>query len=385
MSRWHRFQEIADLPERAFRKVGKKVTLEGGGGGGTTTSTNYTSNLPEYAKPYFEDVMGRAQGASLTPYQQYGGARVAGFSPDQLASQKMTAGIAASGTPTGMQAGQQMTADAANRTAAYNYDPSLAQYMNVTAGQLGPQLDASSADTVQQFMSPYQQQVVDVEKQAAAREYQIADQMRKAQATRAGAFGGARQAVESAEAQRSLMSQLQGIQSKGSQAAYEQAQQALQAQRSAQMQAGTTNIQSALQAAQSNQQAYADAQRQAEASRQFGATSGLQAAQNLGALGQQMGAMGEAEQKAALERAQALGTVGKEQQAMQQQQLDQAYSDFAAQRDYEQNMINWYNSILRGVPVSMNQSVYQTTPSPSTASQLAGAGIAGLGAYNALK
>jgi hypothetical protein len=257
--------------------------------------------------------------------------------------------------------------------------------MGVAAGQLGPQLDASDTGTVQQFMSPYQQQVVDVEKQAAAREYQIADQMRKSQATRAGAFGGARQAVESAEAQRGLMSQLQGIQAKGSQDAFTQAQQALQAQRSAQMQAGTTNIQSALQAAQSNQQAFQEALRQAEASRQFGATSGLQAAQSLGTMGQQMGAMGETEQKLALERAQALSGVGKEQQAMQQQQLDQAYSDFAAQRDYEQNMINWYNSILRGVPVSMNQSVYQTTPSPSMASQLAGAGIAGLGAYNALK
>jgi hypothetical protein len=70
---------------------------------------------------------------------------------------------------------------------------------------------------------------------------------------------------------------------------------------------------------------------------------------------------------------------------MQQQQLDQAYSDFAAQRDYEQNMINWYNSILRGVPVSMNQSVYQTTPAPSMASQVAGLGLGGLATYNALK
>jgi len=317
----------------------------GGGGGGTTTSTTYTSNLPEYAKPYFEDIMGRAQGASLSPYQAYGGDRVAGFTPYQTSAHQMTKDIATGGTPAGLQAGQQMTTNAANYMSGYNYNPLK-----------GHDLDASNAAHVQQFMSPYMQQVVDVEKQAAAREYQMADQIRQQKAARAGAFGGSRQAVESAEAQRNLMSQLQGIQSKGSQAAYEQAMQALQTQR-----AGS------------------------EASRQFGATSGLQAAQHLGALGQQLGSMGEAEQKLALERAQALSGVGKEQQAQEQQKLDQKYAEFAAQRDYEQNMINWYNSILRGVPVSMNQSVYQTTPAPSTASQIAGLGIAGLGAYNALK
>jgi len=140
-----------------------------------------------------------------------------------------------------------------------------------------------------------------------------------------------------------------------------------------------------MQAATANQQAYADAQRQTEASRQFGATSGLQALGQLGDEAQRLGAMGEAEQKMALERAQALSGVGKEQQALQQQQLDQAYYEFASQRDYEQNMINWYNSILRGTPISMHQKVYQTEPAPSTASQLLGAGLGGLGLYQGLK
>lgn len=361
----------------------KHPGYNGGGGGGQTTSTQYTSNLPEYAKPYFEDIMGRAQGASLTPYQQYGGERVAGFSPYQQASQQMTANIAGAGTPAGLQTGQQIGTDVANRLGGYQYNPSQMGYQHITAGQLGPQLSGASSADIGSFMSPYQQNVVDAQKTAALREYQIADQMRGAQAARAGAFGGARQAVESAEAQRALNSQLQEIQAKGSQDAFAQAQQALQAERSAQMHAGTTNLQAALQAAQQNQQAAMEAQRGTEASRQFGATTGLQAMQQLGTQGQQLGAMGEAEQKLALDRAQALGTAGKEQQAMQQQQLDQAYSDFAAQRDYEQNMINWYNSILRGVPVSMNQSVYQTTPSPSMASQLGGLGLAGLGLYRA--
>jgi hypothetical protein len=379
MSRWGKYQDFADLPEQAFKKLGRRMTLEGGGGGGHTTATTTTSNLPEYAKPYFEDIMNRGQAASLTPHQAYGGQRVAGFSPYQQASQGMTAGIAGAGTPQGLQTGQQIGTDVANRLGGYQFNPSQMGYQSVQAGQLGPQLSGANAANIGAFMSPYQQAVVDTEKSAALREYQIADQMRGSQAARAGAFGGSRQAVESAEAQRGLTSQLQGIQAKGSQDAFSQAQQALQAERSAGMQAGTTNLQAALQAAQNNQQAAMEAQRGTEASRQFSATTGLQAMQQLGAQGQQLGAMGEAEQKLAFDRAQALGGVGKEQQAMQQQQYDQSYADFAAQRDYEQNMINWYNNILRGTPVEMNKTVY--APAPSAASQMAGLGLAGLGAY----
>ena len=513
-------------PERSMANSG------GGGGGGTTTSTQYTSNLPEYAKPYFEDVMGRAQSASLTPYQQYTGERVAGFSPTQAAGQQLATNVGLGGTPNAMLAGQQATGLAASNLAGYNYSPTGASYMgvnapnvdmyqmnqpsdvtgpqlntyqmnqpvsvhaqylqyfqmnqpqNVGAGSVGYNLSSRDTGTVGDFMSPYQQQVVDYEKQAAAREYQIANQVRGAQAVKAGAYGGSRQAIENAEAQRNLMSQLQGIQAKGSQSAYDAAQQALQNERQAQIQTGTTNVQNALQAAlanqqagltaggqnlqaalgvqqtsaqnalqaalanqqmgyntglqnlqaalgvqqlgaqnymqgalanqqaglttgqqnlqaalaaqqlgattnlqaqQANQSAYQQAQQLAEQSRQFGASSGLQAQQQLASTGQTLGQMGQAEQEAALARANTLQDVGAKQQQLQQQQLDTAYQDYAAQRDYELNMINWYNNILRGTPVSANTAVYQTTPAPSTASQLAGAGLAGLGLYNSMK
>ena len=477
-----------------LKHPGYNIGGGGGGGGGHTTSTQYTSSLPEYAEPYFKDVMGRAQEASLTPYQNYGGERVAGFSPYQEAAQQMTGQIALGGTPTALQAGQQLAGLTAGQLAGFNYDPAAFGYQQIyspdmnlagdvsakrvsnpnafgyqqiyspdmnlagdvsaervsnpnaisydliSSGQLGPQMSSADYGLVQNFMNPYMQGVVDVEKQAAARDYQIAQQMRQAQAATTGAYGGSRQAVAEAEANRALMSQLQGIQSTGLNRAYDQAQAALQAERASQMQAGQFNIQSALQAAQANQQtglqanirhtelsqqaqianqqaalaaaqgnqqqanqmyaraaelnqqaqianqqAHAEAQRQAEASRQFEATSRLQALEQLGAEAQRLGAMGEAEQKMALERAQALSGVGKEQQALQQQQLDQAYSEFASQRDYEQNMINWYNAILRGTPISMNQAVYQTAPAPSTASQFLGAGLGGLGLYQGLK
>jgi hypothetical protein len=56
-----------------------------GGGGGTTTQyvKSETSNLPEYAKPYFQDLMGGAQGLLGQDYTPFPGQRVADFTPEQ--------------------------------------------------------------------------------------------------------------------------------------------------------------------------------------------------------------------------------------------------------------------------------------------------------------
>lgn len=56
-----------------------------GGGGGTTTQyvKSETSNLPEYAKPYFQSLMGGAQGLLGQDYTPFPGQRVADFTPEQ--------------------------------------------------------------------------------------------------------------------------------------------------------------------------------------------------------------------------------------------------------------------------------------------------------------
>jgi hypothetical protein len=79
------------------------------------------------------------------------------------------------------------------------------------------------------YMSPYQQNVIDIQNQAAQRNADIAAQSRKASAARAGAFGGSRQAIENAEANRALQSQMNANQATGLQSAYDRAQQAIQA------------------------------------------------------------------------------------------------------------------------------------------------------------
>jgi hypothetical protein len=83
---------------------------------------------------------------------------------------------------------------------------------------------ATDPNAVKAYMSPYMQNVVDYQKTQAARDFQIAQQGRQAGAVAKGAFGGSRQAIENAEAQRNLMSQLQGIEGTGAQKAFEDAQ-----------------------------------------------------------------------------------------------------------------------------------------------------------------
>jgi hypothetical protein len=95
------------------------------------------------------------------------------------------------------------------------------------AGQQYAQM-ATSPYAVQAYMSPYQQAVTDLQVQAAQRQADIASQARGSQAVRAGAFGGARQAIENAEANRALQSQLANIQAQGAQSAYDKAIQSMQ-------------------------------------------------------------------------------------------------------------------------------------------------------------
>ena len=152
------------------------------GGGGQPEKTTQTVELPEWARPYAKDTL--AKGAALTdinknPYQQYGGERIAGFQPLQQQAFKTVGGMDAG--PAGFQAG------------------------------------------IGQYMSPYMQNVVDIEKREAGRQAGIAGTQQQAQATQAGAFGGGRDAIMRAERERNLSQQMGDIQARGSQAAYDQA------------------------------------------------------------------------------------------------------------------------------------------------------------------
>jgi len=93
------------------------------------------------------------------------------------------------------------------------------------------QFDSAEAD---RYMSPYMQNVVDVQKQQAQLDFDRSQAGRDASAVQAGAFGGSRQAVGDYLAQEGLSRQMGDIQAMGQQQAFEQAQQQFERDRSAQ-------------------------------------------------------------------------------------------------------------------------------------------------------
>ena len=82
-------------------------------------------------------------------------------------------------------------------------------------------------------MSPYMQNVVDVQKAQAMLDFDRAQAGRDAQAVKAGAFGGSRQAVQQALAGEDLQRRLSEIQATGQQKAFENAQQQFERDRAA--------------------------------------------------------------------------------------------------------------------------------------------------------
>jgi hypothetical protein len=174
---------------------------------------------------------------------QYYGGMGAGYGAQAAGLAGQAQGYGGMGAGYGAQAAQL-----ANTALGYGQNASSIGNMALQAQQTGQGITAQSqrlADqqaaagrdyasqmtspyAIQQYMNPYQSAVTDVQVQAAQRQADIAAQGRKSAAARAGAFGGSRQAIENAEANRALASQMDMIRAQGQQAAYDKAVQAMQ-------------------------------------------------------------------------------------------------------------------------------------------------------------
>ena len=85
--------------------------LGGGGGDGNTTTTSITEPN-KYVAPYLSNYLQRAQDVSRTPYEAYGGNRIAGFNPDQENAFGMIRDRATAGSPYQATAGQTLESTA---------------------------------------------------------------------------------------------------------------------------------------------------------------------------------------------------------------------------------------------------------------------------------
>jgi hypothetical protein len=372
----------------------------GGGGGQPTQSTAYQTNLPEYAKPYVMNMLGAAQNQLFTTTPGTDGApgEITGFKPYTPYSTDPTKYFAG---PTGLQTGVYGEAARMQTPGQFGQATGLAGTAGMgqlgTAqqagiyGGLGTALGAAGAmqampafgagqqftqqvtdpRSMQAFMSPYQQAVTDVAKNAAIREAQLAQQATNLGAARQGTYGGARQALAQAERERNLLSNLSNIQAQGSQAAFDKAMQTQQFGANL----GLQGIQTGLQGVQTGMQGIGQGL-QGVGAQQAGFAGAGQAASTLGQLG-------GAQQQADLARMGFQQQTGQQQQAYQQNIINQAIQDFATAQQYPYMQLSTMSNLLRGLPMqSMSTQQYQAQP--STTQQLLGLAGTGASLYGAM-
>jgi len=334
------------LGDSVTRKEGGRVVYGDGGGGSSPSQTQtQISELPDWAKGYAKDTL--AKTAALTdtsqnPYQAYGANRIAGFSPLQQQAQQQAAGMQTSGA-TGF--GTQLAGAAGLGALGAQYDPTQFQ-----ADQFG-------GDSAQRYMSPYMQNVVDIQQREAQRQGDIAGTQLASQATKSGAFGGGRQAIMQAEAARNLAQQKGDIQARGLQSSYEQAQNQFNADQARRMQA----------------------QQLQEQSKQYGAGYGMQGLQTALQGAGQLGTLGGQEFAQGMDINKLQSAYGGQQQALQQQGLTQAYQDFQNQQNYPYKQLGFMSDMIRGLPLGQQSTKQVYEAEPGLGSQLIGAGTAAYG------
>jgi len=312
----------------------------GGGGGGPTQSTTVTSNIPEYAKPYVTNMLEATQRQIFTGTKTpEGGFNITGFEgyrPYSNTPNDYFAGF----SPLQRQA--QADAGAMQQPGQFALGSGLAGSAGIRSLAAGDQYarNVTSPASMQAYMSPYQQAVTDVAKNSAIREAQMAQQAQNLGAARQGTYGGARQLLANTERERNLMSNLTNIQTQGSQAAYDKAMQA----------------------------------------QQFGANLGMQGLGQAMGAGSQLGQLGATQQAADISRQNQMSQMGQQQQGLEQSKINQAIQDYATQQQYPQMQLGFMSNMLRGLPMQA-QTTQGYQAAPSTLSQIAGVGTAGIGAY----
>ena len=273
-----------------------------------------TQELPKQIAPYYEKLLKEAEALYKQKMEAgapiYEGKTIAGYTPEQ---EQLFSGLQ---SLQGTQAPKFAEAEALTRGTTAKVTP----------------------DEVQEYMNPYQQAVVDIEKREAEKQYQstVVPQL-AAQAAAAGSFGGSRQGILEGMASEANQRLQADIQAKGSAQAYQDAMSLI------------------------NQQ------RQRE-----GAAAGQLA---------QLAPAGFAAQ------AQELGAIGKVGDAKQQQQqlaLDEAYKQYMQEQQFPSESLKEYQSYVQSFPNIPTQITRAPEPqSPGLAQSLLGLGTTALGTYGA--
>jgi hypothetical protein len=204
---------------------------------------------------------------------------------------------------------------------------------------------ATDPNSIAAYMSPYMQNVTDYQTQQANRQFDITGASAMGAASRAGAFGGSREALMAAENERNRNQAITGIQATGAQNAFQNAQ-------SAQQFGASLGLQ--------------------------GYQTGIQGAQLLGNLGEQQLGM-----ETGILNTQ--NQYGAEQQAREQALINQNVKTWENQQNQPYRAMDVMSGLIRGTPINTSSTTATTSvANPSYAQQVGGLlGTAGslYGAY----
>ena len=285
------------------------IQYKGGSRGGGTQTVRQEASFPKELQPFIKDIFGKAKAIQEQEqkegYIPFPGQRLADFTQDQLTAFQGVRDTVGSGDP--------------------YFTRSEELFESSTA--------APTAESVGQFMNPYIQNVLDIERREARRDAERVGQGIAGRAARAGGFGGSREAILAAENERNTQRNLADIQSRGLASAFEDAQSRLAQQRGRELAAGQQFV-------------------------NLGTTIPAQRLRELGAL----------------------EATGATQQQRGQQAIDIAQQEFELDKTHDKRVLGDYSAILRGFTAplqgSFTQQTSTRTPGPSFGQQAAG--IAGL-------
>jgi hypothetical protein len=281
--------------------------------GGTTSAsklaglgiTGTESNLSNWAGPYVTNMLGQGQALANMPYQAYTGDLTAGTTP--LLSSAFTNATNLS-TPASIGNAATTAGSIATKAKDLAYTPTTTSF---------------DSTQLTNYMNPYLDKILTPQLEAARRQSEITQQQNAGQMTKAGAYGGGRQAIMDTETQRNLADVQAGITGKGYDTAF-------------------TNAM-----AQFN----ADQARKAQEA-QFGANyglqglnTGLQAANTQGGLGVQQNQVGLAN----LAQQLAAGTV---ERGIESEGIAADRAQFEEARANPYKMLQFQQSLLQGMPLA---------------------------------
>ncbi len=242
--------------------------------------TGTESSLSNWAGDYVTNMLGKGQALSETPYQAYTGPLTAGASGLQ---QQAFQGVAGLTLPTNM-------------------------------GAFAPQ-SFTAQGTAQQYMNPYIQASLDPQLNEARRQAEISRLGDAARLSKAGAYGGSRQAIMESELNRNLMQKQADITGIGYNTAYDKAAQQFNIEQGRGLEAQT-------------------------AANQYG----------LSALGRQ-------------------ADLGAVQRGIEGEGIAADYGQFKEERDFPFKQVQYPQSLLQGMPLAAQSYSYQE---PSTISNIMG-------------